>query len=232
MARADRQPPAGARASPPIRPWPQGPGTDAGGPPRGAAGARPWRPRVWLAAGDGPEGRRLPVAGRRGAGHVQPSCRRPLESLRQRARDGAGDARHGLALDVSAVARAVRSGRLNPEATVPALGLALAALIVLVGQAIKAAGGQLGAFFPPFYVRWDPHVGPLAAVAVATALGAAAVTPRWVQRARRPPPFAAGLFALALALGVSLNIARGGFHELWAIFQRGPGGSPEAGNEN
>ena len=113
----------------------------------------------------------------------------------------------------------------------PALGLALAALIVLVGQAIKAAGGQLGAFFPPFYVRWDPHVGPLAAVAVATALGAAAVTPRWVQRARRPPLFAAGLFALALALGVSLNIARGGFHELWAIFQRGPGGSPEAGNE-
>jgi hypothetical protein len=113
---------------------------------------------------------------------------------------------------------------------VPALGLAVAALTVLVGQAIKAGGGQLGAFFPPFYIHWAPHVGHLAVVSVATALGAAALTPRWIQRARRPPLVAAGLFGLALALGVSLNIARGGFHELWAIFG-GPNGSPEATNE-
>jgi hypothetical protein len=119
----------------------------------------------------------------------------------------------------------------NPEAAVPGLGLALAALTVLIGHGIKAAGGQLGVFFPPFYVRWHPHVGPLAAVSLATAVTAAALTPRWIERARRPPLFAAGLFALALALGVSLNVARDGFHELWAIFQIGPGGSPEAGNE-
>jgi hypothetical protein len=120
---------------------------------------------------------------------------------------------------------------LNPEAAVPAGGLAVAALTVLVGQAIKAAGGQLGVFFPPFYVRWHPHAGPLAAVSLAVALGAAAVVPHWIERARRPTLVAAGLFVLALALGVSLNVARGGFHELWAIFQIGPHGSPEAGNE-
>jgi hypothetical protein len=109
--------------------------------------------------------------------------------------------------------------------------LLVAALTVLAGQAIKAAGGQLGVFFPPFYIRWAPHVGPLAAVWVAGAMGAAAVTPRWIDRPRRAPLMAAGLFALALALGVSLNVARDGFHELWAVFQIGPGGSPEAGNE-
>ncbi len=113
----------------------------------------------------------------------------------------------------------------------PAVGLAVAGLTVLVGQGIKAAGGQLGVFFPPFYIHWAPHVGPLAAVSVAVALGAAAATPRWIERRRQPALFAAGLFALALALGVSLNLARHGFHELWAIFQLGPGGSPEAGNE-
>lgn len=113
----------------------------------------------------------------------------------------------------------------------PALGLAVAALTVLVGQTIKAGGGELGVFFPPFYIRWHPHVGPLAAVSLATAFGAAAWTPRWLERVRRPPLVAAGLFALALALGLSLNLARGGFHELWAIFQTGPHGSPEAGNE-
>ncbi len=113
----------------------------------------------------------------------------------------------------------------------PALGLTVAALTVLVGQAIKAAGGQLGVFFPPFYIRWAPHVGPLTAVSLATALGAAALTPRWLERVRRPQLVAAGLYALALALGVGINLARHGFHELWAIFQITPGGSPDAGNE-
>jgi methylthioxylose transferase len=107
----------------------------------------------------------------------------------------------------------------------------MAAMTVLAGQVIKAAGGQLGVFLPPFYIRWGPHVGALAAVSVAALLGAAAAAPRWIERARRPPLLAAGLFALAVSLGVSLNVARHGFHELWAIFQIGPHGSPEAGNE-
>ncbi len=112
----------------------------------------------------------------------------------------------------------------------PAFGLAVAAITVLVGEGIKAAGGELGAFFPPFYIRWAPHVSPLAALSIALPVCAAALAPRLVDRVRRPAIFAAGLFALALALGVSLNVARGGFHELWAIFG-GPNGSPEASNE-
>jgi hypothetical protein len=70
----------------------------------------------------------------------------------------------------------------------------------------------------------------LAVVSVALPACAAALAPRLVDRVRRPTIFAAALFALALALGLSLNIARGGFHELWAIFG-GPNGSPEASNE-
>jgi uncharacterized membrane protein len=60
---------------------------------------------------------------------------------------------------------------------------------------------------------------------------AAAVTPYWMRRARRPALFAAGLYALALVLGVSLNISRGGVHDLWAVFKTGPGGSLEAYQE-
>jgi hypothetical protein len=43
--------------------------------------------------------------------------------------------------------------------------------------------------------------------------------------------FAACLYGLALALGVALNISRGGVHELWAVFKTGPGGSLEAYQE-
>jgi uncharacterized membrane protein len=52
-----------------------------------------------------------------------------------------------------------------------------------------------------------------------------------VRRARRPILFAAGLYALALALGLTLNVARGGVHDLWAVFKTGPGGSLEAYQE-
>ncbi len=117
------------------------------------------------------------------------------------------------------------------EVAIPVLGLAAAVATVIVGQAIEAAGGQLGAFSPPFYVQWDPHVGALAPLSIAVLAGAAALTPTWMGRLRRPPAFAVAVFVLALALGVSLNIARGGLHELYAIFQTTPGGSPEAGNE-
>jgi hypothetical protein len=104
-------------------------------------------------------------------------------------------------------------------------------LTVLIGQLIKAGGGQLGVFFPPFYMLWEPHAGPLVAVSIAVVATAAALTPAWLARAHRPATVAAGLFALALALGVSLNVARGGIHELWAVFQPGPLGSSDAGNE-
>jgi hypothetical protein len=130
---------------------------------------------------------------------------------------------------VSAIA--IRERLPRPEVAVPALGFAIAAVTVLVGQAIKAAGGQLGVFSPPFYVYWHPKAGVLAALSIGVLTAAAAVTPAWIWRTRRPFVFAGAVFALALALGVSLNIARGGPHELYAIFQTTSGGSPESGNE-
>jgi hypothetical protein len=117
------------------------------------------------------------------------------------------------------------------ETVIPVVGVALAALTVLVGQAIKAAGGELGVFFPPFYIHWHPQIGTLAVASITVVGGAAALAPSLIWRPRRPVVVATGLLAFALALGVSLNIARSGFHELWAIFQTTRGGSPEAGNE-
>jgi hypothetical protein len=60
---------------------------------------------------------------------------------------------------------------------------------------------------------------------------AAAVTPTWVQKVKRPIVFAAGLYGLALLLGISLNVSRGGVHDLWAVFKIGPGGSLESHQE-
>jgi hypothetical protein len=114
---------------------------------------------------------------------------------------------------------------------VPLAGAALAAATVLVGQWVKATGGRLGAFFPPFYVHWYPYVGGLAAVAILVLGGAAAATPNLVWRVRRPIVVAAALYSLAMALGVSLNVSRGGVHDLWAVFKTGPGGSLEAYQE-
>ena len=110
-------------------------------------------------------------------------------------------------------------------------GATLAALTVAVGQSIKTSGGRLGVFFPPFYAHWYPYAGALAAVAGIVLAGAAALTPIAVRRVQRPVVFAVGLYGLALALGVSLNISRGGVHDLWAVFKTGPGGSLEAYQE-
>jgi methylthioxylose transferase len=108
---------------------------------------------------------------------------------------------------------------------------ALVALTVLAGQLITATGGWVGVAFPPFYARWHPDAGPLAVVATAVLGGAAVLAPPWVRRARRPILFAVGLYVLALALGVSLNLSRGGITDLWAVFKTGPGGSRAAYQE-
>jgi hypothetical protein len=119
----------------------------------------------------------------------------------------------------------------TPSRIIAPAGVIVAAATVLIGQSIKATGGRLGVPFPPFYAHWYPYAGALVPVAVVVLGGAAAVAPRWAQHARRPVLFAAGLFGLALALGISLNIARGGVHDLWAVFKTGPGGSLEAYQE-
>lgn len=131
---------------------------------------------------------------------------------------------------IEAATRPARARR-APVGLVPLSGAAVAALTVLVGQWIKAEGGRLGAFFPPFYAHWHPYAGRLAPVAVVVLGGAAALTSVWARRLRRPIVFAPGLYALALLLGVSLNVSRGGVHDLWAVFKTGPGGSLEAYQE-
>lgn len=110
-------------------------------------------------------------------------------------------------------------------------GATVVALTVLAGQWIKAAGGRLGVFFPPFYAHWYPYVGALAPVAALVLCGGTLAAPYELRRVRRPVVFAVGLYALAIALGVSLNVSRGGVHDLWAVFKTGPGGSLEAYQE-
>jgi methylthioxylose transferase len=132
---------------------------------------------------------------------------------------------------IDAAMRRARFAAAAPSAALPLAGALAAAMTVLAGQGIKASGGRLGVFFPPFYMHWRPHAGPLAAVSIGVLGSAAALTPTWVRRPHRQATFAAALFALALALGVSLNVARGGVHELWAVFQTGPHGSHESYQE-
>jgi hypothetical protein len=131
------------------------------------------------------------------------------------------------------VSIAVSATRLRDrrEIAIPAAGFAAAALTVLAGQVIKATGGQLGVFFPPFYIQWQPHIGPLAPLSMTVVGASAALAPAVIWRPRRPAIVAASLFALALVLGVGLNLARGGVHELWAIFQARPRGPAEPWNE-
>jgi hypothetical protein len=119
----------------------------------------------------------------------------------------------------------------TPVRLVPLAGASVAGLTVLAGQWIKATGGRLGVFFPPFYAHWQPYIGRLAVVAVVVVGSTAALTPAWARRTIRPIVFAVGLYALALLLGTSLNVSRGGVHDLWAVFKTGPGGSPAAYQE-
>jgi hypothetical protein len=117
-----------------------------------------------------------------------------------------------------------------PRIIAPA-GALVAGLAVVIGQLIKGTGGRLGVPFPPFYAHWYPYAGGLVPVTVIVLGGAAAVAPRLAERVRQPVLFCVFLYGLALALGISLNVARGGVHDLWAVFKTGPGGSLEAYQE-
>ena len=132
---------------------------------------------------------------------------------------------------IEAATRRARLTAPRPTTLIPLAGAVGAALTVLAGRAIRASGSRLGAFFPPFYAHWRPHVGALASASILVSAAAAALAPTLVRRLRQPRLFAASLFALALSLGVSINVARHGFHGLWTIFDTGPHGSPEAPHE-
>jgi hypothetical protein len=132
---------------------------------------------------------------------------------------------------IETATQTLRSPWRTRERLVPLAGATIAAVTVLGGQWIKATGGRLGVFSPPFYAHWHPDAGALAPVAILVLGGAASATPHWIWKPRRPAIIAASLYALALALGISLNISRGGVPDLWAVFKTGPGGSLEAHQE-
>jgi methylthioxylose transferase len=102
---------------------------------------------------------------------------------------------------------------------------------VATGLAVKAATGGLGTALPPFVSVWAPRLQPWAAVPALVFTAAAAIAPRASRRVRSPLAFAGGLFGLALVLGLALNLARGGVHGWYSIFDLGPHGSFEAQHE-
>jgi methylthioxylose transferase len=116
------------------------------------------------------------------------------------------------------------------RARVPQIVTFGGAATVAAGLLIRHLHGGLGTASPPFVMVWGPRLSPLAVLAVATAALAVALAPRLV-RTDRPAVFAAGVLALALALGLALNLARVGTHGWDAIFDLRRGGSFEAANE-
>jgi methylthioxylose transferase len=102
---------------------------------------------------------------------------------------------------------------------------------VATGLLIRHLHGGLGTATPPFVMVWGPRLDPLAAVSALAAAAGIALAPRLPGLARRPPAFAAGVLALALSLGLALNLARTGTAGWYAIFDLAPHGSFEAANE-
>jgi hypothetical protein len=119
----------------------------------------------------------------------------------------------------------------RPADVIPRTVIFAGAATAAAGLTIKAATGGLGTALPPFVLGWSPRVGLLAPVAL-TALAAGVIAgPRAATALRRPLAFAAFAFSAAIALGLSLNLARHGVHDWYAIFDTSPNGSFEAGSE-
>lgn len=104
-------------------------------------------------------------------------------------------------------------------------------LVVSAGVALQAAGVELGTAVAPFVMAHNPQATLYALPAAALLAIAVAVAPRLVIAPRSPATFAAGVFVLALGLGLAVAAARRG-PEAWSqVFDLGPGGSFEAKNE-
>ena len=104
---------------------------------------------------------------------------------------------------------------------------AVAAATVAAGLIARAAGGELGAQLPPFFVHWDPAIDGAGLLWVAllgaTLAGAIAL----LRPGLSPLAFVAGAFALALVARLALAAARDGIDGWYSVF----GLDPEGGNE-
>jgi methylthioxylose transferase len=118
-----------------------------------------------------------------------------------------------------------------PRRLVPRIVTFAALATVAVGLTLKATTNGLGSKLPPFVMGWEPRVGTLAAVSALALSAGALVAPRAARTLRSPLAFAGFLFALALGLGLALNLARHGVRDWYAIFDTSPHGSFEAPNE-
>jgi methylthioxylose transferase len=130
-----------------------------------------------------------------------------------------------------AAASHARAAAFRGASVVPRIVIFAAAATVVAGTLIRHIHGGLGTATPPFVVVWGPRLHPLAVASVAVAAIAIVLAPRLVVTADRPASFAARVLALALVLGLALNVARVGTRGWDAIFDLRPGGSFEASNE-
>jgi hypothetical protein len=130
-----------------------------------------------------------------------------------------------------AAASHARAPAFRGASVVPRIVIFAAAATVVAGILIRHIHGGLGTATPPFVMVWGPRLHPLAVVSMAVAAIAIVVAPRLVVAADRPASFAARVLALALVLGLALNVARTGSRGWDAIFDLRPGGSFEASNE-
>ncbi|MEJ7784105.1 MAG: hypothetical protein WKF96_04820 [Solirubrobacteraceae bacterium] len=108
---------------------------------------------------------------------------------------------------------------------------ALATAVVVVGVTIHATNGSLGVATPPFVMGWQPRIDAAGAGAALLALGALVWGAPRVLGLRSGKAFAAAAFGLALAVALAVNAARSGTLSWYEVFDLGPDGSWEAGNE-
>jgi hypothetical protein len=80
-------------------------------------------------------------------------------------------------------------------------------------------------------MTWMPAFDPLAAVSLLVLATVVIAAPRLITGIRHPATLAVTLYALALALGLSLNLARDGTHGWASVFATGHHGSVEGGFE-
>ena len=130
-----------------------------------------------------------------------------------------------------AAASHARAPAFRGASVVPRIVIFAAAATVVAGTLIRHIHGGLGTATPPFVMVWGPRLHPLAVASMAVAAIAIVLAPRLVVAADRPASFAARVLALALVLGLALNVARAGTRGWDAIFDLRPGGSFEASNE-